>query len=56
MLFKEAKTLLLKFALIQISKPFHLLEEMRQENIFTEQLAILEKELRLTWELKIMLL
>ena len=56
MLCKEAKTLLLKFALIQTSRLFLLLEVMKQESIFIEQLAILEKELRLTWELKIMLL
>jgi len=54
-LFKVVLNLSPTFANIQTSKLFHLLEVMLLENISTEPLVTLVRELKLTWELKIML-
>jgi hypothetical protein len=55
MLFKEELKPSLKFANTKISELYHLLEVMRQENIFIELQATLEREPKLTWVLRTML-
>jgi hypothetical protein len=56
MSFKEVTKPSLKFASIKTSKPSLLLVEIKQESISTRLQATTVRELKLTWEPRIMLL